>query len=302
MGRPRHGVRKSIFEVKMPELPEVQTIANQLERELAGKEIVGLVVHNAKSFVGKRSDVISQKIINITRRAKVLTIKLSNKKWLLIHLKMTGQLIYVNEEIRIAGGHPDHDWHANLPNNHTRLTFEFADGSELFFNDIRKFGWCKVMGEEEMSTYFEKYGPEPLPKINLEYLKEKAVKMNKSAIKRFLMDQGVIAGIGNIYADEILFASQVHPERTAGSITDTEWQKIALNTEDILSFAIEMGGTTDSDYVNAYGVRGGMQDHLKVYHRTGEPCLKKCGGAVERIIVGGRSTHFCPNCQKESVK
>lgn len=286
----------------MPELPEVETIAKQLNANLAGKEIVGLSVRNASSFAGKINDIVGQKITSIDRRAKVLIISLANGKYLLFHLKMTGQLIYIDHAKRIAGGHADHDWHAELPNNHTRIIFDLGNERKLYFNDLRKFGWAKVMTKRDMDDYLSKYGPEPLPKINLTKLKERAQKMKNSAIKKFLMDQSVISGIGNIYADETLFASRIHPKRLVGSITDMEWVEIAKKAEQILTLAISKGGTTDSDYVNAYGEKGGMQDYLAVYHKAGEPCPRDCGGKIEKIVVGGRGTHFCPVCQKESGK
>lgn len=286
----------------MPELPEVETIANQLDANLAGKTIVGLDVRNAKSFVGHKSDVVGQKIVSIGRRAKVLIFELNNDKYLLFHLKMTGQLIYIDHSKRIAGGHADHDWHAELPNAHTRIIFDFGAEQKLYFNDLRKFGWARVFTKAEMDDYLAKYGPEPLPALNLKYLKTRAARMPRSAIKKFLMDQGVISGIGNIYADETLFAARIHPRRLVGSITDTEWENIAGEAQRILKLAIEKGGTTDSDYVNANGEKGGMQDFLQVYHKAGEPCPSNCGGTIERIVVGGRGTHFCPICQKESDK
>jgi formamidopyrimidine-DNA glycosylase len=285
----------------MPELPEVETIARQLYANLADKKIVGLNVLNEKSFLGDRRQVVGQIIVSIDRRAKVLRMKLSNSKYLLFHLKMTGQLIYIDHNLRIAGGHADHDWHAELPNTHTRVIFDFGKGRKLYFNDLRKFGWCRLVSSTQMNEYFTKYGPEPLPRLDIRNLKKRATKMSKSRIKKFLMDQNVVAGIGNIYADETLFAAKIHPNRTVGSITDSEWKKISGEIERILRLAIRTGGTTDSDYVNAYGKKGGMQDFLAVYHRTGEPCLGKCGGNIERIIVGGRGTHFCPNCQKENL-
>lgn len=285
----------------MPELPEVETIAKQLNANLAGKKIVGLSVLNAKSFWGKRSEVVGQTIVSISRRAKVLIVTLSNGKHLIIHLKMTGQLIYIDHNKRIAGGHADHDWHTELPNKHTRAVFDFGRDKKLYFNDLRKFGWIKLVTKAEMEDYFTKYGPEPLPKVDLKYLKSRAERMSKSAIKKFLMDQSVIAGIGNIYADETLYASRIHPKRLVGGLTDSEWQKIAENIQNILKLAIKKGGTTDNDYVNAYGKKGGMQDFLAVYHHTGDPCPAKCGGTIERTIVGGRGTHFCPRCQKEKI-
>lgn len=283
----------------MPELPEVETITRQLHEKLAGKTIVGLNVLNEKSFSGSLANVEGSKVVAIGRRAKVVIITLDNDKFLLFHLKMTGQLIYIDHNMRIAGGHADHDWHAKLPNSHTRIIFDFGDKQKLYFNDMRMFGWCKLMTKSEMDEYLERFGPEPLPHVDIENLKERASRKGKSVIKKFLLDQGVIAGIGNIYADEILFASKIHPRRLVGSITNEEWQRIAVNTKDILEVAVREGGTTDSDYVNANGEKGGMQDYLQVYHHTGEACTEGCGGTIEKIVVGGRGTHFCPRCQQE---
>ncbi len=286
----------------MPELPEVETITKQLGSVLAGKTIVGLSVLYGKSFQGKKTEVIGQKVKTVSRRAKLAIIALENEKFLLFHLKMTGQLILVGHNKRIAGGHADHDWHAELPNKHTRIIFDFGNDQKLYFNDMRKFGWCKLLTKSELNEYLASYGPEPLDSgFTLEYLKSKAVGSSKTAIKKFLMDQSIIAGIGNIYADETLYAARIHPLRSAGSITDVEWQRIVKEAKRILAFAVTKGGTTDSDYVNAYGKKGGMQDFLKVYHHAGEPCPGGCGGKIEKIVVGGRGTHFCPACQKEKV-
>jgi len=285
----------------MPELPEVETIAKQLGSVLAGNRIVGLTVLSVKSFVGVKTDVVSQKIVSVSRRAKVIIITLDNGKYLLFHLKMTGQLIYIDQNHRIAGGHADHDWHAELPNSHTRIIFDLGDERKLYFNDMRKFGWCRVLTKKELDEYLAKYGPEPLDSgFTLEYLKGKALS-SKIAVKKFLMDQSIIAGIGNIYADETLFAARIHPLRPVGSLTDKEWNSVIREAKRILAFAVTKGGTTDSDYVNAYGTKGGMQDFLKVYHHAGEPCPDGCGGKIEKIVVGGRGTHFCPACQKENV-
>lgn len=286
----------------MPELPEVETITKQLSQVLAGKQIVGLSVLYGKSFAGDEAAVIGKRIKGVSRRAKVAIFTLDNGIYLLFHLKMTGQLIYIDHENRIAGGHADHDWHAELPNKHTRIIFDFGNEQKLYFNDMRKFGWCRLLTKVELDKYLADYGPEPLTaNFNVNYLKSRAAKVPKAAIKKLLMDQGVVAGIGNIYADETLYAAHIHPLRPAGSITDAEWQSIVGKAKRILAFAVSKGGTTDSNYVNAYGKKGGMQDFLQVYHHAGEPCPSSCGGKIEKIVVGGRGTHFCPTCQKEKI-
>jgi formamidopyrimidine-DNA glycosylase len=286
----------------MPELPEVETIKLGLSKKIINKKITDIVVYNKKSFQGNKSDVLQQGVIDVERRAKVLRIILENSQSLLFHLKMTGQLIYIDRNKRVAGGHPSHDWHDKLPNKHTRVQFTFDNGAGLFFNDLRKFGWCKVMNQEEVEKSFGLFGPEPFSNdFNLKYLLDKAKRYPARTIKQFLMDQTVVAGIGNIYNDEALFLSEICPKTKVSKLTSHEWQKIITNVRKVLTKGIKYGGTTDSDYVDADGKSGGMQNHLNVYHKTGEKCQSGCGGIIERIVIGGRGTYFCPNCQKEKI-
>ena len=282
----------------MPELPEVETIKRGLEKMIVGKTIANIDVLYPKIFQGKKEVVIGKKVIEVKRRAKVLALKLSQETNLLFHLKMTGQLIYIdrNEE-RFAGGHPDHNWYAKLPNSATAIVFDFGDKTHLYFNDLRKFGWCKVLTDEELAKVFVEYGPEPFDShFTAEYLMSWASKIPNRKIKQFLTDQKIIAGIGNIYVDETLFESRISPLRRVRDIKLSEWKKIIEKTKKVLEKAIEYGGTTDSDYVNAEGKKGGMQDHLNVYRKAGENC-PVCGGKIIRITLGGRGTHYCPACQ-----
>lgn len=285
----------------MPELPEVETIRRGLQERIVGKTIAEIDIRYPKIFQGKKEDVVGKKIVEVKRRAKVLALKLSHDTNLLFHLKMTGQLIYIdrNEE-RFAGGHPDHNWHAKLPNSATAIIFDFGDKTHLYFNDLRKFGWCKVMSDEELNKVFtEEYGPEPFSDgFTSRYLMLTAAKIPNRKIKQFLTDQAIVAGIGNIYVDETLFESQISPLRKVRDIETSEWEKILEDTKKILEKAIELGGTTDSDYVNAEGKKGGMQDYLKVYRKADEDCPNGCGEKIIRITVGGRGTHYCKNCQK----
>ncbi len=283
----------------MPELPEVETIARQLNAKLAGQIITDIEVLNEGSFVGVAQNIIGDKVLSVTRRAKTLVFALERGLNLLVHLKMTGQLIYQEEEMRVAGGHPSHDFHADLPNKHTRVILYFDD-KELFFNDLRKFGWIKVVTNAQSDQYFSTYGPDAIPKIDKEYFLTRAKRMGKSSIKRFILDQGVVSGVGNIYADEVLYEASIHPMTLVSKISTEKMINLADLISEKLEFAIEKGGTTDNDYVNAYGEKGGMQGYLNVYHRTGEPCPRNCGGTVTRIKVAGRGTHFCPVCQKEA--
>ncbi|MEI7690451.1 MAG: bifunctional DNA-formamidopyrimidine glycosylase/DNA-(apurinic or apyrimidinic site) lyase [bacterium] len=284
----------------MPELPEVETIKNGLGHRIVSKTIQNIEILNEKSFIGSKKFVVDQQVIGVNRRAKVLQIELKNQESLLFHLKMTGQLIYLDHNTRLAGGHPSHDWHAVLPNKHTRIIYTFNDQSKLYFNDLRKFGWCKVLNENDIASEFRKYGPEPFSSsFNAKYLFDKASGRTSITVKQFLMDQSVVAGIGNIYNDETLFLSWVNPKVKANKVTLKEWQLIVTNAQKVLKNGIKHGGTTDSDYVDAEGKAGGMQDYLNVYHRTGQKCPNDCGNIIKRTKIGGRGTYFCPKCQKE---
>jgi formamidopyrimidine-DNA glycosylase len=299
----------------VPELPEVETIKRGLQDKIIGKVIQAIDVLGPRRLIGKREDVVGRKILAVDRRAKVLRVQLSGGTNLLFHLKMTGQLIYRPEirntkyEIRdsFAGGHPSHDWHADLPNSATRLVFTFDDKAKLFFNDLRMFGWCKVLTDEQVAKIFmDEYGPEPidsdsgqaLPDFTVPYLAAQAKRLPRRKIKQFLTDQKIIAGIGNIYADESLFAARISPLRPVKEISPLEWQNLRQSVVEILGLAIKNRGTTDSDYVDSEGKKGGMQNFLKVYRRDGQPCPENCGGLIERITLGGRGTHYCPACQK----
>ena len=285
----------------MPELPEVETIKLGLSKYIVNKTIIDAVIYNKKSFQGNKSDVINQKIIKIERRAKIIRILLANNQNLLFHLKMTGQLIYINNKVRLAGGHPSHDWHNKLPNRHTRISFLFDNEASLYFNDLRKFGWCKAIDNKEVADIFSAFGPEPFSKeFNLKYILGKCQRFPSRTVKQFLMDQTIVAGIGNIYNDETLFLAKIHPKTRVNKLTDKDWGNIITNVQIVLNKGIKYGGTTDSDYVNAEGKKGGMQDYLNVYHKTGEFCKNGCGDKIERIKIGGRGTYFCQTCQKEA--
>jgi formamidopyrimidine-DNA glycosylase len=301
----------------MPELPEVETIRRGLEKRIVGKTITDLSFDWPKGFLGKKEDVVSREVERVERRAKVLRIKLGGDYNLLFHLKMTGQLIYRAAQLRqgfagprnqnFSGGHPSHDWHDKLPNSTTRIVFTFNDNSKLFFNDLRKFGWCKVLKDEEIVKIFgDDYGLEPFDsksgqvsaEFTPEYLMLKAKSIPNRTIKQFLMDQTIIAGVGNIYADEALFDVKIMPTRKVKDISLSDWKKLIQSVIKILELGIAHGGTTDSDYVNVDGKNGGMQDYLKVYHKAGQKCSSNCGGTIERMTVGGRGTHYCGKCQK----
>lgn len=292
----------------MPELPEVEIIKRGLEEVLIGKKISDLSLRSDKMFFGQTSEIIGSSINGIKRHAKMLEIDLSNGLALLIHLKMTGQLVYdhdaslsrVDKSKRIAGGHPSSDWVADLPNKFTHVIFKFADRSRLYFNDLRKFGYIKVYKQSDLlgSKELKDIGPSPFTeKLNAEYLMKISASRPKIKIKQLLMDQTVIAGIGNIYADESLFCAKISPLRIARDVKRTELLKLIDCIRSVLDKAIKMGGSSENTFVHADGQRGQMQNHFNVYRRTGLDCPRGCG-KIRRVVVGGRGTHYCPGCQK----
>ena len=242
----------------MPELPEVETIKQQLARKLIGKRL------------GKR------KIIGLRRRAKLLIIDFDDAASLIIHLKLTGQVIFNGQ-----------------PNSYTRHVFRFKDGSRLIFNDARKFGWWKIVKDSHKLT--RNFGPEAL-QITLVDFKGVLAKRPKTKIKLLLMDQTLVAGIGNIYSDEVLFAAGIHPTRQAKSLTDNEIKRIHKNISKILKAAIKQRGSSVEYYLDARGQKGEYKKQHKVYQKEGKAC-PGCGAPIKRIKLAGRSARFCSNCQ-----
>lgn len=294
----------------MPELPEIETIRQELLKEIKNKKISAVEVNLPKQvFVnGKKSDVKNfisilkgAKVKDIGRRAKILKIQFNNGHTLHTHLKMTGQLIYRNSkgEVSSRGGHPWPPPDVEVPNKWTHVVFKFSDGSHLYFNDLRQFGYMKLVGYAIPDRRLdEEFGPEPLEKdFNLNAFKKILFKWPKRKIKQLLMDQSIIAGIGNIYADEVLFYSGVLPTRAVLNLTENEIKKIHRGIKLILKKAIKARGTSVNNYRDAAGRKGGFEKYLMVYNREGEKC-KKCGTTIKRIKLGGRSASFCPVCQK----
>ncbi len=200
----------------------------------------------------------------------------------------------------IIGGHPQAGGADHLPNKFTRVQLDFSDGSVLFFNDLRKFGWMKLLSAEEAKKVLASHGLEPLEKgFDAKKLAEIFRRYPRRPVKQILMDQSLIAGIGNIYADESCFATGVLPTRPVGQITPAEIKSLAQNIRKILRLSISKKGTSFSDYLDSDGTPGGFVPHLKVYGRAGKKCRRqKCHGIVKKIKMGGRGTHFCEKCQK----
>jgi formamidopyrimidine-DNA glycosylase len=276
----------------MPELPEVETIARSLEPRIKGRAIAGIELLYRPLLRGGRpgrlAGLIGRRVFGVRRRGKMLLIEIEGGRTLVFHLKMTGQFLF-----------------APVPeprDKHVRLAIRFEDGrNELRFRDVRKFGFllCLEGDPERSGSELSGLGPEPL-EVGLPDFAS-ILKARRGRIKSLLLDQTRIAGIGNIYADEMLFDARIHPERPASSLRADAVLRLFLSMKMILSLAIEAGGSTlaDEAYRDADGNAGDFQFAHKVYDRTGEPCVV-CGAPIRVKRIGGRSSHFCPSCQRRS--
>ena len=281
----------------MPELPEVETVRRRLQEILPGKIIKAIKVLHGKSFRGREKDLLGQEVQDVTRKAKIIRIHLPNNQNLLTHLKMTGQLIFVDDETRVGGGHPTADWVKDLPSSHTRLIYDFNDGSKLYFNDQRIFGWMRLMSDEEVEAEFSKYGPDvDEAEANAEYLQEK-FKNRRIPIKQAIMMNPIMAGLGNIYACDALNIAQISPFRPAQSLNLKELEKLLVAAKQVIAEGLEYGGTTyDGKYVHVDGMSGSYQDIMRVYGLKGKKC-QQCGGEIVKTKIGGRGTFYCGSCQ-----
>lgn len=287
----------------MPELPEVETVRAGLQRLLPGRVVVNVRYNWPKSFPNSQSDtdvaLVGAAVIGVRRRAKVLLIDLSTSYTLVVHLKMTGQLVFRGEEA-FGAGHPNDSLIGVLPDRSTRVILAFNDGSTLYFNDQRKFGWMRLVPTSEIGfiDFFKKVGPEPLgPELSADILFQRLQRHKNTSIKAAILDQTVIAGIGNIYADESLWGAKIHPAAMVKSLSKS---KVAVLYDEIvyvLRLAIEKGGSTDKNYVDAEGKRGSYLQFARVFRREGLEC-PRCGSMIEKTRVAGRGTHYCPICQK----
>jgi formamidopyrimidine-DNA glycosylase len=293
----------------MPELPEVETIRRDLEERLPGKKIKEVEIHKERMVKGispqqLAKELAGKEVKHLRREGKIVIIELKEEKYLLIHLKMTGQLIYEDKKETVAGGHSREEETleeavgGELPNKYTHVIFEFQDGGCLYFNDLRQFGYIKLIEAKELEKIREDQGVDPLAEeFDAEYLAD-VLKKRSTEIKKVLMDQKVIAGIGNIYADEILFDAGVRPDRSASNVSDQEIEEIVDSAKKILKKAIEYRGTTFSNYTDGKGNKGNFSSKLRVYGREeGEECYK-CGGTIRAIKINNRGTKYCEECQK----
>jgi formamidopyrimidine-DNA glycosylase len=302
----------------MPELPEVETTTQGLRRTIHGLVITNVwtdlstkdkrkndSVANPKFFVRFRKDILGKKVLSVERRAKNILINISDDKTILVHLKMTGHLLYGKYKLQknTRKWIPDEAGPLHDPfNRFVHVIFTFSNDRHLAFSDARKFGKITLLDTKTAhdTKHLNNIGPEPLDKnFTLPKLKEQLSKKPNGKIKTVLMDQSVIAGIGNIYSDEILWRAGVHPERRVFGITADEMKLIFKAIKETLAKGIDFGGDSTSDYRDIHGLRGKFHLHHKAYRRTGEKCGKPgCKGTILRKVINGRSAHFCSVHQK----
>jgi formamidopyrimidine-DNA glycosylase len=298
----------------MPELPEVQTTVNGLSEVLPKKKIVEIWnSYNSPYFYGKenikdrkyflkfKKSVLNSPILSVERKGKNILINLKNKITILVHMKMTGHFLYGNYKFHKNSWVAVDEGPLKDPfNRHIRLVFKLSDGKYLAFSDMRKFAKVMYIKSSDLDKHpdIKSVAPDPLCITKKEFI-ERLRQKKSGRIKNILMDQGLVSGIGNIYSDETLFRTNVHPESDVRAISDKKLGEMWLESCKVLEKGIDFGGDSTSDYRNIHGERGAFQNKHEVYRKTGLKCPKKgCGGKIERKIVGGRSAHFCNKHQK----
>lgn len=292
-----------------------------------------------KSFPNSEADVrqflVGATVADVRRRAKVLLIDLSSGYTLMTHLKMTGQLVYItsllpkssetasrrasvehasaaaraadvssnlvddSSELRFGGGHPNDSLLGKLPDTTTREHIEFSDGSRLYFNDLRKFGWMKLLPTLSVPEidFMKKVGPEPLEiDFTAVHFISRMRRRNGTTVKAAILDQTVLAGVGNIYADESLWGAKIHPATRVRDVTDVRLAELLKHIKYVLKLSIVKGGSTDKNYIDAEGKKGSYLKFANVFRLEGQPC-PRCGTTIEKTRVAGRGTHVCPHCQ-----
>ncbi|MGI5827708.1 MAG: DNA-formamidopyrimidine glycosylase [Patescibacteria group bacterium] len=284
----------------MPELPEVETIVRQLNQVIRGKTVAQVRVFRKKSFRGNKKLLLGKLVTKTRRKAKVILIDFETDfPKLLIHLKMTGQLIFVDKDKQVAGGHPTLEWLAQHPVKHTRVEIKFKDGSSLFFNDMRVFGWVKVIGNQKSldQELKEFSGIEPLASEFTVSSLASALSASSRPVKLVLMDQKKVAGVGNIYANDVLWDAGIDPRRPAKTLNTQEIRKLHESLNKIIELGIKYGGTSQSSYRQLLGEEGDYQYHFLVYKKEGSAC-QRCGTIIQKTKLGGRGTFYCQYCQK----
>ncbi len=315
MSRKSCDEKETILKKYMPELPEVENLRRGLEKNILGQKFISITVKKPKLVSGKgnvrkgspkkvlefENGLKNETIGSIERRAKNLIFRFVSGKVLLVHLKMSGQFVYksnVNKE-KVIGGHPIEISEKELPNKHSHVIFKLQKGN-LYYNDTRMFGYLLYFHSQEIfekENHFALLGLEPLDKKFTSKYFGKSLKQKQSKIKAVLMDQQIVTGIGNIYADESLFEAKIHPERRASSLKENEVKNLHKAIQRILRRAIEVGGSSVATYRLLDESRGNYAREHKVYGKTGEKC-PRCKKPLKTILVQSRTTVYCPNCQK----
>jgi formamidopyrimidine-DNA glycosylase len=272
----------------MPELPEVETVRRSLAEALAGRRIAEVTRIAWERTIADPSPELfrellhDREILGIDRRAKYLIIRLDRDESLVVHLRMTGRLTIEDDQAE--------------PDAHTHVVLRLDGGGQVFFHDTRKFGRLWLLDHEGLAVLEQRLGPEPLDQALTAEEFRTLLRRRKGRLKPLLLDQRLIAGLGNIYADEALWLARLHPLRTVPSLQDEEIDRLFDAIQSVLRSAVERRGTSFSDYRDGWGQPGDNQHFLQVYDRAGQPC-SRCGAPIERTVVGQRGTHFCPTCQ-----
>lgn len=281
----------------MPELPEVETIRLQLEKYLRGHKIVSVEVRNKKVFQGDEEKTLGSGILGIRRFAKVVCIDLSNKYSILVHVKLTGQLIYRGSDLPAAGSLSSRVV-GGLGGPHTLVVFNLDKGGKLYYNDVRRFGWLRVVktSEVENESFIKELGPDILT-LTLENFQKILSKTSRN-IKAVLMDQTKIGGIGNIYANDALWEAKISPRRMANGLQPDEQKELYDAILKVLKTGLKYRGASELAFVTPDGGEGEYQNHTLVYGREGEMCSRCQKSKIGKFFLNGRGTYVCPLCQK----
>lgn len=281
----------------MPELPEVESIRRQLQKYLVGHRIREVEIRYGKKFEGNSKSILGGKVLAIRRFGKAQSIDLDNGYSILIHIKLTGQLIYRGLKLKrteklsekVKGG---------LEGKHTHIIFHLDKGGKLYYNDVRKFGWIKILKYKDVlqEGFVKKLGPEPLKDLTRKEFTN-LVKSTRRNIKTLLMDQSKLSGVGNIYANDALWVAGIRPERESKKLKDVEIDKLFDAIESVLSEGLKRGGASELSFVTPDGREGEYQKHTPVYGREGEDCTR-CNSVIKKKKISGRGTYYCPGCQK----
>jgi len=282
----------------MPELPELETITTQLAKVLVGKKITSVKVLRKTSFVGNSQLLVNKTINTISRRAKMGVFEFTNWDHLLIvHLKMTGQLVFVGKT-RIAGGHPTADFVNKLPSSHTRVIISFNNKSHLYFNDLRAFGWLKIISKKGWHQQTNQLPPDVIdPSFTLKYF-IKIIGKSRRPIKVVIMDQTKLGGVGNIYANDALLLAKVNPILPANKLKAPQAKALHQAITKVIKKGIKYGGASYSNYIDASGKGGKYQEHFVAYGKDGSLCTLCKSAKIKKTQLAGRGTYHCPVCQK----